>query len=275
VAALSNGMAERERLRETFGEDAVLYDRMRPGYPSALFDDLAAAAGLVPGARVLEIGPGTGQATRPLLERGYRVTAVELSPTMAEVLGERCASYGELLDIHVCSFENFAHAAHAEPFTTIVAATAFHWVDPTVGLRKCAALLHPGGVLATVATHHIEGGDTPFFNGVQACYERWDPATPPGLRLEPSAQIPFDLRNVSDNELFEDPSFTRYEWEQRYTIAAYRDLLMTYSGHRAMPPDDLAGLLSCITALANTQFGGSISKRYMNELRVLRRRQTG
>src|SRR5689334_14774455 len=51
VAALA--VAERERLRETFGEDAALYDRMRPGYPAALFEDLASAAGLARGARVL------------------------------------------------------------------------------------------------------------------------------------------------------------------------------------------------------------------------------
>lgn len=263
-------MAERERLRETFGEDAVLYDRMRPGYPAELFDDLASAADLQPGARVLEIGPGTGQATRALLQRGYRVTAVELSPTMAAVLAKRCAEYGDRLEICVCAFEHFEPPAEATPYAAIFAATAFHWVDPAVRLVKCAALLRRGGILATVATHHIEGGDTAFFNGVQLCYERWDPATTPGLRLEPSERIPFDLRDVRDSDRFDEPSFTRYEWEQAYSTAEYRDVLMTYSGHRAMPPDDLAGLLGCISSLADTQFGGRITKRYMNELRIAR-----
>src|SRR5690242_3978015 len=44
------------RLRGSFDEDAELYDRARPGYPAALFDDLDALAELPPGARVLEIG---------------------------------------------------------------------------------------------------------------------------------------------------------------------------------------------------------------------------
>lgn len=54
---------DREMLRTTFGQDAELYDKWRPGYPPPLFTDLAALAGLGPRARVLEIGCGTGQAT--------------------------------------------------------------------------------------------------------------------------------------------------------------------------------------------------------------------
>src|SRR5262249_54571900 len=52
----------RERLRATFGADAAAYHRARPGYPSPLFDDLAVFASVGPGALVLEIGCGTGQA---------------------------------------------------------------------------------------------------------------------------------------------------------------------------------------------------------------------
>ena len=61
--------AERERLRASFDEVAELYDRARRGYPAALVDDLVGAARLQPGSRVVEIGPGTGQATRALSER--------------------------------------------------------------------------------------------------------------------------------------------------------------------------------------------------------------
>src|SRR6266542_5110121 len=53
--------AELARLRETFNEAAELYDRARPGYPPALFDELAVLAGVGPGCRVLEIGCGTGR----------------------------------------------------------------------------------------------------------------------------------------------------------------------------------------------------------------------
>jgi protein-L-isoaspartate O-methyltransferase len=80
----------RERLRATFDQAAGLYGRARPGYPPALFDDLADLTGIRPGSRVLEIGPGTGQATLPLAERGGRVVAVELGPDLAARVGGRC-----------------------------------------------------------------------------------------------------------------------------------------------------------------------------------------
>ena len=77
--------ADRERLRQTFGTVAEQYDRARPTYPSAVYDDLAALGGIPPGGRVLEIGPGTGKATVELARRGYEVVAVELSPDLAAV----------------------------------------------------------------------------------------------------------------------------------------------------------------------------------------------
>src|SRR5256885_12225749 len=72
-------------LRATFDQAAELYDRARPGYPRELFDDFAELGQLRPGDRVLEIGPGTGQATVPMAERGFHITAIELGPSLAAV----------------------------------------------------------------------------------------------------------------------------------------------------------------------------------------------
>ena len=80
---MSSADRKRERLRVTFDQAAELYDRARPGYPPALFTDLAELAGIGPGCRVLEIGCGTGQATGPLAKRGCQVVAVELGAALA------------------------------------------------------------------------------------------------------------------------------------------------------------------------------------------------
>ena len=61
-------------LRTTCDEAAELYDRARPTYPDALFDDLIELATLKARSRVIEIGCGTGKATLPLAGRGLRVT---------------------------------------------------------------------------------------------------------------------------------------------------------------------------------------------------------
>ncbi|WP_199237197.1 class I SAM-dependent methyltransferase [Kribbella antiqua] len=83
----------RELLRTTFGEVAELYDRVRPTYPPEMYDDLARLLGN-PRPRVLEIGPGTGQATAPMVARGWSVTAVELSPDLARVAQAKRAVLG-------------------------------------------------------------------------------------------------------------------------------------------------------------------------------------
>jgi SAM-dependent methyltransferase len=260
-------VSERGRLRETFGEDAELYDRMRPVYPAAVFDDVAELGGLRAGAKVLEVGPGTGQATRALAKRGFRVTAVELSPGMARVCRRRCA--GLDVRVEVGAFEDWPTT---ETYDLVFAATAFHWIDPAVRSAKSAGALRAGGVLATVRTEHIAGGTAAFFEAVQRCYERWDPATPPGLTLQPADAIPLELDDIRSSGLFEEPTFRRHEWEQTYSIAEYRDLLLTYSGHRALRSDLQRGLLECITACAN---GQNVTKRYLFELRVARRKHAG
>ena len=67
-----------DNLRSIFDEDADLYDRSRPDYPPALFADLVNITGIGAGSTVVEIGPGTGQATRGLLATGAAIIAVEI-----------------------------------------------------------------------------------------------------------------------------------------------------------------------------------------------------
>jgi SAM-dependent methyltransferase len=257
---------DRERLRSTFDQVADLYDQARPGYPAALFDDLAELAGIGPGARVLEIGPGTGQATVPLAERGCQVVAVELGAGLAAVARRNLARFPEV-EVVTAAFEDWP--LPAEPFDLVLAATAFHWVDPAVRVDKAADALRPGGTLATVATHHVAGGDESFFAAAQACYERWDPDTPPGgAALEPAADIPSSSDELDRSRRFGPASFRRHEWEQAYTTTGYVDVLLTYSGHRALDPRAQAGLLGCIAHLIDTAHGGRITKRYLTELRV-------
>ena len=62
----------------------------------AVVKDIVAAAEIVAGDRVLEIGPGIGTLTQGLLEAGAHVTAVELDKKLPAVLAETLASYDHL-----------------------------------------------------------------------------------------------------------------------------------------------------------------------------------
>lgn len=259
----------RGRLRETFNEDAELYDRARPGYPAALFVDLAALADFGPGCRVLEIGCGTGQATLPLAERGGEIICVELGASMAAVAKRKLARFPAVQVVN-SAFEDWP--LPPEPFDVVFAATAFHWLDSTVRVVKAADALRVGGTLATVSTHHVAGGDTEFFAEAQACYERWDPSTPVGLRLQPATAIPRDSEELDRSGRFGPATFRRYEWDLSYSTSAYLETLMTYSGHRALAPEARTNLLAGIAHLIESRHGGRITKRYMTELRTARRR---
>ncbi|MGW1195286.1 class I SAM-dependent methyltransferase [Streptomyces sp. NPDC002536] len=259
----------RVRLSRTFDEDAELYDRARPGYPPELFDDLAETAGTGPGCRVLEVGAGTGKATLPLAERGCRITAVEQGANMAAVARRKLDRFGAV-KVVTAGFETWP--LPEEPFDVVVSATAFHWIDPAVRMVKAADALRPGGALAVVDSQHVAGGSEEFFAEVQDCYERFDPATPPGLRLPAAKDVDTSeyADEVARSGRFGPVAFRRYEWDLTYTTAAYLDVLRTYSGHRALPPQAREGLLGCIAALIDTRYGGRVTKRYLTELRVSR-----
>ncbi len=127
---------ENRQRAESFGADAERYDRSRPSYPAAMVDDLLAGKP----ARVLDVGCGTGMVARLFLARGCDVLGVEPDSRMASI----AESHG--IQVEVASFEAWDPARRT--FDLVVAGQAWHWVDPSVGPGKAAALLGPGGWLA-------------------------------------------------------------------------------------------------------------------------------
>lgn len=248
----------RQELRKTFGEDAELYDRVRPTYPDQLYDDLAALLGYPLRPRVLEIGCGTGQATAPMVSRGWSVKAVELSPELGRIARDNLPE----LEVITADFESWP--LPPEKFDLVISATAFHWIDPAIRVLKSADALRPGGLLAVVSTHHIAGGSEEFFVEVQDCYRRFT-TDADEAGLPPADAVPKDSREVDESRRFGPVEFRRYEWEQTYTTAEYLDLLSSYSGHRALTKQARDGLYGCVSALIDAA-GGSITKRYLTEL---------
>ena len=110
-------------------------------------DAVVANAAIGAGAAVLEIGCGTGQFTRQLAGRALNLTAIDIGVAMVQATRRNVADAS--VRFQVCSFEDFTDNG---PFDLIVSATAFHWIDPQVGLVKAARLLRPGGWLALLTT---------------------------------------------------------------------------------------------------------------------------
>ena len=122
---------------------------------------------------MLEVGCGTGKLTEALVERGLSVEAVDPGPNMIAFARRRT---GDTARFHVGRSEDVAFAEAS--FDAVFSATAFHWVDPSVGWAKAARLLRPGGMLAliTFITYLDEetGGDD---QAIPALFERHLPPT--------------------------------------------------------------------------------------------------
>ena len=185
------------RRGELFDDVAEAYDKARRGYPPELVDAALEQGGLAAGARVVEVGCGTGKLTEALVERGLRVDAVDPGPRMIEVARRRVGG-SELVDFHVGRFEDVELPAGA--FDAVLSATAFHWVDPYVGWRKAAELLRPGGLLALLS--HVPAADPNTaaidegFRELWATYAPDEPRWPP---LRDTETLLADADRVSSN----------------------------------------------------------------------------
>jgi SAM-dependent methyltransferase len=262
-------LPDRAARRLTFNEVAELYDRARPGYPAELFDDLLDLAGLEAGSRLVEIGCGTGQATRSLAERGLDVTCVELGEAMAAVAGDRLASFPNVRVVQA-AFEDWE--PEASGLDAIVAFTSFHWVDESLRFEKPARLLRPGGHLAATITRPVTlpEGDT-FFVDVQEDYDAVvpdpDSRAPQGPEGWEDMSAEFDASGC-----FESPVVRRYVWERDFTADEYVDVLDTYSANRVLEPGVRSTLYERIHRRIESRPGGTVRPAYLNVLHVARRR---
>jgi SAM-dependent methyltransferase len=126
-----------------FGEVADLYDRHRPAYPERLIEDVIALAGL-DRETVLEVGAGTGKATRMFAARGIPVVAVEPSAAMAALAARNCE--GLPVAIERSDFELWE--SRGRRFPLLFSAQAWHWVKPELRYPKARDVLLERGVLA-------------------------------------------------------------------------------------------------------------------------------
>jgi len=223
--------AERQRLASTFNEAAALYQRARPEYPTSLYDRLVEVTGLTSSSRLLEIGCATGKATLPLARRGYRITCLEPGPALATEARRTLAGFD--VDIVESRFEDWD--ASGNRYSLVYAATAWHWIDPTVRFQKAAAVMQPHGFLAIWdATHVIPYDGDPFFEEIQEVYDEIGEELPPNTPLPRPQELVDERANIEASGLFEVVEIRQYDWETIYDAQGYIDLLNTFSGHIAM-----------------------------------------
>ena len=133
--------------RKVFDTIPEQFDRYRPRYSQELFDYLIAHTDLDQGKSVLEIGPGTGQATDPVLKTGCNYNAIELGEHLYAKMLEK---YGQYSNFHIVNDDFITHDFGQQRFDLIYSAATIQWIPEEIAFSKTFELLKPGGTLAMI-----------------------------------------------------------------------------------------------------------------------------
>lgn len=257
--------------RDLFGTDAAAYEAGRPGYPERVYGLLRDRCGLGARSRVVEVGPGTGQATQRLLDAGASVTAVELSADLASRLAAKCGA-GKL-KVKIGAFEDTEFAPGSVDL--VASATAFHWVPLESGLRQCADMLRGGGSLAL--WWNVYGDPNrpdPFRQALTPILGRLAPSVleVPGAGNPGTAALPYALdvearvAEIDSAGRFDPVHHEVIAWTGRHRPDELRALFASFSPWLSLPAPQRAVALDAVERLAVEDFGGIVERPYLTPI---------
>jgi SAM-dependent methyltransferase len=231
--------SQRDRA-DSFGFLAEDYDRYRPGYPSALIDELVAGNP----SNALDVGCGTGKVALSLIERGLSVLGIEPDDRMASVARRRG------VPVEVGSFESWEPAGRT--YDLLTAGHSWHWVNPAVGLAKAASVLMPGGTAALFWNYHV------LDDSLLAAFEDAYRSHAPELTVvghDPSGSEDTDPFQGSDD--FVSLGSRTYRWTRLLNAEEWTSMLATFSDHAALGESRLEDLQRALRE-AIQQSGGQV-----------------
>ncbi len=146
-----------------FSDRVADYVKYRPSYPYEAIDAIAQAVHLAPGARVADIGSGTGISSKLFLERGFEVAGVEPNAEMRAAAEAALGHHPKFRSINGTA----EHTGLADASVALaVAAQAFHWFradEARVELRRIVVPPHPVALM-----WNERQTDTPFLRDYEA-----------------------------------------------------------------------------------------------------------
>jgi len=255
-------------LAKTFNAEAAAYDGNRPGYPVSLFDGIVTETGLGRESTILEIGCGTGQATLPMAEKGYDITAVEPGEKLASIARNKLRAYSKVKVIN-SSFE--AAELPLEAFDLALAAMSLHWVDETVRFRKVRDCLKSTGHLAILYNYPLATAESAnFYEALAGVAQRYD--FPEGA-FQPIPEEELGIRPEIDTKYFEQPDFYLQKMKFRYGSGLrYAGHLATLSAVIALPESPRFKFLGDVAETIRQEFDDTLELPFASTLALARRK---
>jgi SAM-dependent methyltransferase len=198
------------------------------------------SARLSHGDSVVEVGAGTGIATKPLVDRGLEVTATEPSATLAAVAQSKVADRARFF---VGRFEDFSPDSSVQLLTAF---NAWHWVEPGIAVDLAAQLVRPGGSLALVWTEVVSWGQEPFEERLAETF-----GSPWIKRLD---HVDGSMQPIRQDARFDEFKDHHHSFERTLDASTFVAVTQTYGG------DHTAEQYRAIERIINDDFGGAITK---------------
>lgn len=248
---VDNDLATRQ---SWYAEVAVDYDRVRQRYPDVIIDGAIAAAGLVPPARILEIGCGPGIVTFEWEKRGYTLHCVEPNPKFYAMMQAKCALHPQV-QVENVAFEEWT--VQPEAFEAVLAANSLHWVDPAIAYRQISQTLRPGGHL--IELFHLTPEPSPqIVELLRPAYADLPPFFDYEGETGQLSNIEIYTQKLVNSGYFKDLVVETMPWSKLYNTTDYLALIGTLSTHIRLTSSERDRLFSRLRAIIDTELGGEI-----------------
>lgn len=217
---------------EVFNQAADYYDKFRPTYPKDIIQSFIDQAKLTRGARLLEVGAGSGKATELFTNKGFEILCIDPGADLVHIGNSRFED--ENFKFVTARFEEYTTVPNF--YDAIFSAQAFHWIPQPIGYQKCALALKDRGYLALFWNMYITY-DNDLDNELLAISDTYGGFADFLSEEACEKRIASVTAEIEGSGLFLKPKVIRSPWKQKYTADEYYGFALT--GNRFLQKSEI------------------------------------